>query len=116
MHHWDTEWVSRRDSENNRTFFITRTVSISLVLLLLECRYNAHRAVVILWAYVTAFLAPVDLVETTAADLTESLMGGLVHTCLKADVPWMDMLPLLFMISCNTLKHHSSEPRSFKLA
>lgn len=40
----------------------------------------------ILRANVAVFLAPVDLEETAAADLTQSLMGGLVHTCSKPDV------------------------------
>lgn len=35
----------------------------------------------ILWANVTALLAPVDLKEAAAADLTHVLMGSLVHTC-----------------------------------
>lgn len=39
----------------------------------------------ILWADVAVFLTPVDLEETAAADLTQSLMGGLVHTCSKPD-------------------------------
>lgn len=43
----------------------------------------------VLWANITALLAPVDLKEATAADLTHSLMGGLVHTCSKPDVNWM---------------------------
>lgn len=39
----------------------------------------------ILWANVTALLAPVDLKEATAADLTHVLMGSLVHSCSKPD-------------------------------
>ena len=40
----------------------------------------------ILWANITGFLAPVDLIEAAAADLTHSLMGGLVHACAKPDM------------------------------
>lgn len=39
----------------------------------------------ILRAHVAVFLAPVDLEETAAADLTQSLMGELVHTCSEPD-------------------------------
>lgn len=49
-------------------------------------RQGSHRAVVILRASVAVFLAPVDLEEPAAADLTQSLMGGLVHTWSKPDV------------------------------
>lgn len=51
--------------------------------------FSTHRTVVILWADVTAFLAPVDLVGATAADLTQSLMGSLVHACPKPDITWI---------------------------
>lgn len=43
-------------------------------------------AVVVLRAHVALFLAPVDLEETAAADLTQSLKRGLVHTCWEPDV------------------------------
>lgn len=36
-------------------------------------------------AHVAVFLSPVDLEETAAADLTQSLTGGLVHTCSEPD-------------------------------
>lgn len=56
-----------------------------------------------LWTHITAFLAPVDLEEATAADLTHSLMGGLVHTCSKPDMTQMDIQVFLFSImSCRT--------------
>lgn len=41
----------------------------------------AHWAVVVFRTDVTVLLAPVDLIETTAADLTHFLMRGLMHTC-----------------------------------
>lgn len=80
--------------------------------------HSAHRAVVILWAYITAFLAPVDLEEATAADLTHSLMGGLVHTCSKPDVTWMDIhaSPFFSILSCNAHKHYLLGPCSFEFA
>lgn len=52
----------------------------------------------ILWANVTALLAPVDLKEATAADLTHGLMGSLVHTCSKPDATWTDFHVLLLQL------------------
>lgn len=54
-----------------------------------------HRAVVILWADITAFLAPVDLEGATAADLTHSLMGSLVHACQTPDITWIHIQELI---------------------
>lgn len=60
---------------------------------------DAYRAVMILWANVTALLAPVDLKGATAADLTHGLMWGLVHTCSKPDGTWTDIQVLLVTAS-----------------
>lgn len=69
----------------------------------LNIQDDAHRAVMILWANITALLAPVDLKGATAADLTHSLMGSLVHTCSKPDVTWMDIQASLLQLP--TLQH-----------
>lgn len=68
--------------------------------------WRTHRAVVILWADITAFLAPVDLKITTAADLTHILTGGLVHTCLKITHHWDGKQFLSFSIASHSKHSH----------
>lgn len=58
-------------------------------------RCSTHRAVVVLWANIAAFLAPLNLVEANAADLAQCLMGGFVHACsnhsgsfINSDFSW----------------------------
>jgi hypothetical protein len=43
-------------------------------------------AVVVFRAEVTGLLAPADLEEAAAADLTHTLTGSLVHTCPKSNI------------------------------
>lgn len=70
--------------------------------------HSAHGAVVILRAYITAFPAPVDLEEATAADLTQSLMNGLVHTCSKPDITFIDIriLHISALLTCESPGRH----------
>lgn len=88
MHHWDTEWDLHQDSEGTTALVTKRRKDLFLRHIDPFCvvGQGSHRAVVILRAHVAVFLAPVDLEETAAADLTQSLMGGLVHTCSKPDI------------------------------
>lgn len=88
MHHRDTEWDLHQDSEGTTALVTKHTKDLCLRHIDSFClvRHGSHRAVVILRAHVAVFLAPVDLEETAAADLTQSLMGGLVHTCSKPDI------------------------------
>ena len=48
---------------------------------MLQVVVMTHRAVMVFRADVTVLLAPADLIEATATDLTHCLMGGLVHAC-----------------------------------
>jgi len=58
-------------------------VTVKIVCVCVFEEVITHRAVMVFRTQVTVLLAPADLIETTAANLTHGLMGRLVHSCHK---------------------------------
>ena len=96
--------------KTSSAFWCAEGICGAILYLMLYKRVNTHRTVVVFRANVTVLPAPVDLEESTAADLTHHLMSCLVHACpnkktfeylnLMWEAPWS-----LSLVDQSTFKH-----------